>query len=177
MAKKPKETTMTETTSAVANTRSITINGLIFKIENKYAEGHVLTAAEAGALNQTRAEGLRNNFSKEVKKVVDALAAGTSASPEAIAELQSKLDTYASGYEFSMGGGRSSDPIQAEAKSIASEILDAKLRAAGIKKGDYQADGRYDAKLAEIIALPAVQAKAVETVEGRLNLAQNFSLS
>jgi hypothetical protein len=45
----------------------ITIAGMIFDLEPRYAPGHVLTEPEAHALNSAYRESVRNNFSLKVK--------------------------------------------------------------------------------------------------------------
>ena len=51
---------------------TITIAGHAFQAPIKYAEGDTLEANEAGALNQTYHENLRNNFAKRVQEALDA---------------------------------------------------------------------------------------------------------
>jgi hypothetical protein len=162
-------------TDASTSARSITIQGVLMNITDIYAEGHVITAAEANALNQTRAEGLRNNFAKEVKAVTDKLGEDEDLGEDAIADLQAKLDDYASKYVFSASGGRVTDPFQKELRSIAVVILDEKLAKAGIKKVDYQAAGKYDGKLGEFMALPAVIDMAKARLAERKSMADSIS--
>jgi hypothetical protein len=169
MAKTPTETTSTPT-------RKITIQGEMFSVADKYAEGDTINALEAAALNQTRSENLRNNMASEVKKLKEALGEGETLSPEVLAELQTKLDDYAASYVFSAGGGRTTDPIDKEAKLIATTILDGLLAKNGIKKGDYQKDGKYDAKLTEIAGKAEVRADAEKRVAERNAMASSISL-
>ena len=62
-------------------TQAITIAGTRFTVPVRYAEGHVLTAGEANALNQTYLENCRNNLSGRAKdgtltqEIVDQYAA------------------------------------------------------------------------------------------------------
>ena len=66
---------------AVTPTQAITIAGARFTVPLRYAEGHVLTAGEANALNQTYLENCRNNLSGKAKdgtltqEIVDQYAA------------------------------------------------------------------------------------------------------
>ena len=65
----------------VTPTQTITIAELQFTVPLRYAEGHVLTAGEANALNQTYLENCRNNLSGRAKdgtltqEIVDQYAA------------------------------------------------------------------------------------------------------
>jgi len=105
----------------------ITIQGLTFNVPDRYTEGHVLTANEASALNQTYHENLRNNFAKKVKD------AGESPDVEA---LQASLDEYAAAYQFGVrvaGAPRApADPVGKEAFAVAREAVRGKLREKGI---------------------------------------------
>lgn len=105
-------------------TEQITIAGHVFNVPVRYAEGHELTAGEASALNQTYHENLRNNFAKSVKEALEAGAFDQGS-------FQEKLDEYALSYQFGVrsgGGGRTTDPVMAEAMNIARGMIRAKLR-------------------------------------------------
>lgn len=106
---------------------TITIAGETFSVPKPYAEGHALTTGEASALNQTFAENLRNNFANKVK-------VSKENSTFDLEMLQSQLDEYADEYEFGVrtgGGGRTADPVMAEAM----DIMRDKVRTAIKKKG------------------------------------------
>ncbi len=128
----------------------ITIQGHTFLAPIKYAEGHVLTANEAGALNQTYHENLRNNFASSVRNRVAELY-GTKdedgkvvSVPEdaslddgQLADLQAEFDKYAAEYEFGArrsGGARApADPVEREALNLAKAAVKAALKAKNIK--------------------------------------------
>jgi len=94
----------------------ITIQGQVFRVPIRYAAGHVLTEGEAGALNQTLHENLRNNFAK---KVADGTEAGLP-----LETLQEQLDDYASEYQFgARTGGVRGDPVMTLALNIAREMV------------------------------------------------------
>jgi hypothetical protein len=111
----------------------ITIAGHSFNVPLRYEEGHELTAGEAGALNQTYHENLRNNFAKKVKD-----AGG---SPD-LAALQAELNKYAEEYQFGVrvggGGGRTTDPVMSLAMRIAKKKITDLLRDKGKKPSDYE---------------------------------------
>lgn len=104
---------------------TITIAGKSFNVEARYAEGHVLSANEASALNQVLFENLRNNFANKAKEGAD----------------QAAFDEYAASYQFGVrtGGGGSRDPIEVEAMNIARDTVKDLIRKQGKKLADYKA--------------------------------------
>lgn len=111
-----------------------TIAGESFKIAQPYKEGHSLTSGEASQLNQVFAENIRNN---QAKKVTEHKDAGTF-DPEV---FQAQLDDYQESYEMGVrtGGGRTGDPVMAEALSIARDAVRRAVVAAGIKLANVSA--------------------------------------
>lgn len=131
-------------------TDEITIQGYTFTAPIRYAEGHVLTANEAGALNQTFHENLRNNFASKVRGKLEELYGAkdettgkivvpedAELSEEQFAELQTEFNAYAEQYEFGArraGGGRQpSDPVRREAENLAKAAVRQALKSKGIK--------------------------------------------
>lgn len=128
--------------------RQVTIQGVVFDLEDKYEAGHTVNENEAGALNQTRAENLRNNFASVVKSArEDAARKANGLADDAtptddqlnavefdeatIDELKSKFNEVADKYEFGARGGggtRTTDPVEREAKRIAREKVEAAIR-------------------------------------------------
>jgi hypothetical protein len=138
----------------------ITIAGEIFNAPIRYEEGHELTAGEAGALNQTFHENLRNNFAKRVK---DAKEAG---SIDMIA-LQTEFDKYAEEYSFGVrtGGGVVRDPVMAEAMVIAKGRIRARIKAKGLKQTDVAASAVTDGAKKLIAKDPTIMELARKRVE------------
>lgn len=97
---------------------SIMIAGENFNVPQPYAAGHVLSANEASSLNQTYAENVRNNMASKVKALKEA---GTFAQDV----FQGTVDDYCDSYEFGQrtGGGRTGDPVMAEALSITRDLV------------------------------------------------------
>lgn len=95
----------------------ITIQGQVFRVPIRYAAGHQLSDGEAGALNQTYHENLRNNFAKKVSEGVEAGLP--------IETLQQQLDDYAVEYQFGTrtGGGTRGDPVMTFAMNVARELI------------------------------------------------------
>lgn len=108
-------------------TKKITINGKSYEVSAPYAEGHVINAAEARTLNQTRAENIGNNFRKAFKD-----ADGDEAK---LMELAGQLATYDQQYNFATGGGsvRAVDPIDREAIRIAKAAIKNTIESKGHK--------------------------------------------
>jgi len=128
--------------------RQVTIGGVAFSIEDKYAEGHVLNANEAASLNQTRAENIGNNFrstiaearekaylesvGREELEADEKVPSDYPLSDEVKAQLQAALTEAAQTYEFGQRGGggpRITDPVQREAQRIARDKIEAAIKA------------------------------------------------
>lgn len=104
-------------------TETITIQKRTFTVPNPYAEGHVVSANEANALNQVFHENIRNNLAKKL--------------PEVDADAQAAIDAYAKTYQFGVrtggggGGGGPRDPVKLETMRIGRK----QVIAAILKKG------------------------------------------
>src|SRR5262245_22711029 len=112
----------------------ITIQGQTFKVPLRYAAGHPLTEGEAGALNQTLHENLRNNFAK---KVSDGVEAGIP-----LETLQQQLDDYANDYQFGVrtgGGGFRGDPVMTAAMNVARDLVRNAVKAKNLPADDWPA--------------------------------------
>lgn len=119
----------------MADAKTKTIAGLEFTISQPYDEGHVCTAAEAKALNQTRSENIGNNMRKAVEAALEAQDKGDKSLINAI---HAEVAKYDSEYAFTLanvGASRRLDPVEREARSIAREALKAHLSKTGRKIG------------------------------------------
>lgn len=146
----------------MAETTEITIQGKQFSIPQPYTEGHPLTANEAGALNQTFAENIRNNTAKWVQEALD----GNTFEQDV---LQSKIGDYADNYEFGARlGGRAGDPVAAAALDIAKTSVRKALKRDGHKLSDYKS-ADISEKARKVLSDPrytdAIMAKAKERVQ------------
>lgn len=186
MAKTPQQaadTAQDEPTQTIAvgdestSMRSVTIGGATFELPAPYSEGHVLNAAEASVLNQTFLENVRNNAASKIKAAKEvADKAGTEFSldtpiggdgEDAAKTLRQTIADYAANYKFGVRVSRTSepaDPVQREARSIAREAINAKLKATGVKRKDVD-DDTYEAALVRHAASEAIQAEAKRRVE------------
>jgi len=102
------------------STKEITIAGQTFTVLQPYAAGHAITEAEAKALNQVRAENVRNNMASKVKAAVE----GTAKEGEPTADtIAAAVAAYDAAYIFNLasvgGGKRPTDPVEVEALRIA----------------------------------------------------------
>ena len=160
--------------------KEIVIQGLECEVLAPYTEGHTITEAEAKALNQVRAENIRNNCARLVKKALaDAGVEEASDLPEdAVADLHDEIDKYDIEYVFtlaSVGGGRAKrTPVEVEARKIATAIVHSKLQEAGHKITDYRNTNKdkYDAAIAQVAEMEQVVAKATANVAEREKEAQ-----
>lgn len=147
--------------------KSITIQGVEFTIATPYVAGHPITEAEAKALNQVRAENIRNNCAGLVKT---AKGEGEEVPAEAMEKLLADVAAYDAAYVFSLasvGGGRKSvDPVESEARRLAKTAIAAKLAAAGrtLKSVDKDA---LDAAIAKLAESESIQKEAKRIVKAR----------
>jgi hypothetical protein len=153
----------------------VKIQGYDFDIAPRYAEGHALTANEAAALNQVRAENIRNNAAGKIKAAkdknadfdLDAIYEGSETS------LRQDIEAYATTYEFGARVARASepaDPVEREAKRIATETLNTALKAKNIKRKDLS-DEQYDGALADLMARDDIKKEAKRRVDSKNKIA------
>jgi hypothetical protein len=146
-----------------------TIAGVELSVPQPFAEGHTLTAGEASALNQTFAENVRNNLASKAKDKTDKEGKVTAGTPI----TQEMVDAYAAGYEFGVraaGGGSESrlSPVEREARRIAREKVEAKLR----EKGAKVSKENKDALIAQLAERPEI----VKMAERRVREADKLSM-
>jgi len=147
--------------------KTISILGVEVEISTPYAEGHTITAAEAKALNQTRAENIGNNFRKRIKDSKEGVEGA-----EPMEKILADLAAYDASYVFTLaaatlaaaGGSRSTmTPLEKESNRVAKQWLVAKLKEAGSSLKKYTEEHGADyvkAKVAEVAATDAIQAQA-----------------
>lgn len=159
--------------------KTIVINKIPVEVSTPYEAGHQITEAEAKALNQVRAENVANNNRAKLKEILGDAGEPTK---EMVKEAQKIISAYDADYQFtlaSVGGGRTRlDPVEKEARSIATAVLMNALREKGQAKKDWiEANGGEEAgkeawanKVAEVAAMPAIVEKAEKTVKQRQGL-------
>lgn len=131
--------------------RVMRCQGFELSVAVPYAEGSVLQANEAEALNQTLTENLRNNFATRLRQRQDEAAQeGTTYEPD-MGELQAEFDEYVSTYEFGVrraGTVRASaDPVEREALKMAERQVKSAIQLKGYKIKDMPRE-----RLAELIS-------------------------
>lgn len=149
----------------------LTIEGFVLSVPAPFTEGHVCTANEAGSLNQTLRENVRNNFAAKAKAAKEK---GTS-----LADLQKDLDAYVGEYEFGRhtGGGARLDPVEREMRDIAEAAVLQSLTKKGIKRKDVskeQLKELVDKALAE--HGPKLRQKAEAAVKARSSALSGLEL-
>jgi hypothetical protein len=129
---------------------TLTISGKPYTVEPRYAEGHVLNANEASALNQTFFENLRNNFANKAKEGAD----------------QAAFDEYASSYQFGVRtGGGSRDPVETEAMNLARDAIKDLIKKQGKNISDYPAKAISEAAAKLLDRDPSYRELAKRRVE------------
>lgn len=170
----------------VSPRRSITIQGETFEIAAPYAAGHTLNEAESSVLNQTFLENIRNNVAGKIKAAKDAWADAHGGSEEGFSldtvmvagegdtqiSLRQSLTNYAESYEFGIRVARTSepvDPVEREARVIAREVINEKLRKAGTKRKDVS-DEAYEEALKLYAKQPSIVKEATRRVKARTDI-------
>ena len=152
-------------------TRELSILGLTFEIDAPFAEGQVINAAEAHALNQTRAENISNLVRKKLAELRG--EAWNDASIAAAGELVAKVNEK---YEFGVrqsGGPRATaaSPLERECIAIAKAVLAEKMKAKGEKPSDYTKEAIAEA-ISALAENPKIVAMAKKRIEERAKLAE-----
>lgn len=148
--------------------KSKMIAGESFEITVLYAAGHVLTEAEAKTLNQVRAENIGNNVREAVKKLIE------EGNVQGARDLVAEKDAT---YEFTLASASAAvklDPVEREARSIAKDLVKAKLAAQGLKF-NVPKDGetkeswaeKMEANVDKFAQLPEVVAAAKKAVDAK----------
>jgi hypothetical protein len=156
--------------------KEITIQGVVVSVTAPYLAGHVVTEAEAKALNQVRAENIGNNVRKAIQTLIEEAGGDKAAVKEKAQEIVSAKDA---GYEFtlaSVGGGSTAslDPLTKECRAVARNFVTAKLKEAGMTKKSYnEANGEeaFESKVIELSEHPEVVRVAKKNLAARENLA------
>lgn len=156
------------------STREMTIAGILFTVSTPYAEGHVVNAAEAKTLNQTRCE----NISNAMRKKIDELKDGETITEENLKAARAMVAEYDAGYQFTLasagGSSRSKDPLQKECESLARAAITAQLKAAGRKVSDVDKEALAN-KIAEVAEMPEIVKRAKANLKVRAEMANELA--
>lgn len=159
-------------------TKEITVQGIIVTVSQPYAPGHVITEAEAKALNQVRAENIANNVRKAVTEKIEAAGGKDAVTDEHRTAIQALVNEKDAAYQFTMasvGGGREPvDPLEKECRAVARAWLSAKLKEQGLTQKKYaEANGEdaFDEKVAALSEHPEIVKVAKKNLKAREELA------
>lgn len=125
---------------------SRTIAGIQVTVPQPYAEGHVVSAAEAAMLNQTICENFSNNLRKRVEQFVpEGSPDGTEPRVATAEEAQALVDAYATAYEPGVrqgggGGAARLTPLEREVRELARGKVREHLQAKNLKRADVDFD-------------------------------------
>lgn len=156
--------------------KTILIDKVEVTVSAPYAAGHVITEAEAKALNQTRAENIGNSFRAKIKAAKEGKDGAT------LESVLAEIATYDASYVFTArtaAARATMTPVEKEAMRIARQVLADKLRAAGLTLKDYKAskgEDYVDAKLDEIAAQESVIAAAKKNVAASSKTAEAVTI-
>jgi hypothetical protein len=175
----------------MADMKDITIQGVVFSVMQPYSEGHPITEAEAKALNQVRAENIRNNMASKVKAEQEKLMVegpeGKKVMPEGaeldsatLSELAAVVKAYDEDYIFTLasagGGARPKDPIEAEAIKLAKAAVAGMLKKKGVTVKAYtetdEGKEKYENAVAKLADSKDYQDAAKKAVNARNKLSE-----
>ena len=164
---------------ADATSHNITVMTMLFPTRQIFEEGHVLTAVEAGVLNQTRDENLRNNYSAKIKQEMKDAKVKTPGelADEIKADLLAKFPTFEEAYEFgSRGGAREVDPVRKQAILFATVAVKKSISKKGMKLSDVGVEKIRELAEAAIDKYPKFMEKATKVVAARDEAAQDLDI-
>ena len=141
--------------------QSIIIQKHAFAVPRPFAEGHTCTAAEAGVLNQTLGENVRNNLAKTIKALEEKDEFDHT-------KFQTTINEYLAEYEFGARRSRGPvDPTEREALIIAKGHVRNALREHNYKISDISADDMTRLAHETIEANPDITKEAKRRVDQR----------
>lgn len=164
--------------------REVQIGGVLVSVSLPYAEGHVCTAAEAKALNQTRTENISNALRKKIQDLGTAVenAEGKTVfefDENALAQAATLVAEYDAEYVFTLassgGSRRAVDPLEKECMAIARQAIVAELKSKGVKVKDLP-DGKMDEFIEQYKDNEKIVALAKKRLKEREGLASVISI-
>lgn len=164
---------------AQASSHNITIQGLVFPVRQIFDEGHELTGVEAGVMNQTRDENLRNNFAAKIKALMKDKKAKTAGdlTDEDKSTLLKEFPTFEEAYEFgSRGGAREVDPIRKQAMLFATDSVKKALQKKGHKLSEVGADKIKEMAESAVDKYPKFMEKATAVVAARVEATKELDI-
>lgn len=143
----------------------LTIQGMKFEFEDRYAEGYVLNTGEARALNNLLRENLRNNFSSKLRT-----ARENGLPDETIREM---FASYARTYNFTAVSGELNNVTKLERmmRDMAKQVVEATAAKAGKSTKSFN-DDQWDVAIAMVLRnRPDIRAEAERQLDQMAKLA------
>jgi hypothetical protein len=144
---------------------TFTVNDQTFDVQDIYEAGHTLNEFEAAALNEVRASKIASAWGQRIRQAAK--------KGREFDGSQAALEQYAAAYQLGnmprgpVGKG-AKDPVAAEAKRVATEMLRAHIKAQGAKPS---AVANFDQLVEELAAREDIVARARERVEAAKSIA------
>lgn len=151
----------------VSQIMKIRTSGYTFVISEPFQAGTIITAAEAKALNDLRAENIQNNTRRLVQQASAGLSQGQLLAQEVLDQIQTRITEYDLGYSFEQKAASARNrlgDIEAEARDIAREQVEEAMRQAGAGAPD---EPEFQRLIAETAALPQIIAAARDRVAAK----------
>lgn len=140
-------------------TAPIVILDIAFDIRVPYSVGHVMTAAEAEALNTARTERIRNNFAKALKRrSADGRATGAWTEEE-LASIRADFAAYDAAYDINAVRTPTASALDRECRRIGEIVVRERANRRGVSEHDISRDEWHEA-VAAASTIPAVRAEA-----------------
>ncbi len=162
-----------------ATSHNITVQGLVYPVREIFEEGHTLSAVEAGVMNQTRDENLRNNYAAKIKAAMkeEKVETASELSDAAQSVLQTSFPTFEEAYEFgSRGGAREVDPVRKQAILFATDSVKAALQKRGHKLSEVGTEKIREMAEAAIEKHPKFLEKAATVVAARTEASKGLEI-
>lgn len=129
---------------------TLSILGVSFEYDRRYAAGQTINEIEAIALDTARSENMQNNFRPKVKAALRGREAEALGEAE-LAALRADFLEYERSYNFTVAKAKASvDPVLAAAERLARDAIQAELRKRGKNPREYDS-AWYEAKVAEVL--------------------------
>lgn len=152
----------------------IRIRQYSFHLSPRYFEGHLLTLAEAQALDRLRADNVRNNLARLVTDAMAELPDGQFLSHETLAEIQIRVTQYEKNYQFVIQhrSREKPGPLEAEIRAVAEIQVTSHLNGSGMLAGTGIEE--FNQLVDRLMSDDAVQQEARLRLQRRDQLAQSM---
>lgn len=133
---------------------TLVVKGYSFQLIVPYSAGQVLGVAEAGILNREWTHSVRKGFQGSIENAIEHSSGQLSHAQ--IAAIQLDFQHYADEFSFkALSQTQNSDPLTKQKHSVAKQILDIRLNAAGATRQSF-GENKYQDRLARLMNNPEV---------------------